>query len=256
MSGLVTSREGRVLRLTLDRAEKRNALSTPLCAAIVEACEEADQDPGVGAILLEARGPVFCSGMDLTEVMEPGIFERTVVHEQLFTLGARLATPIVAAVQGPALAGGTGLVANAHVVIAAQGAQFGLTEVRIGLWPYVIYRALSAALGDRRTLELSLTGRIFSVNDARDWGLVHEVVPVIELDDRATAVAQHLANLPGSVIARGLTFVRQARGLDHDDAGRLAREMRAANFASEDFEEGVRAFTEKRRPAWPSNAGG
>lgn len=250
-SNLLVSREGRLLRLTLAREEKRNALNSDLCQAIVEACEA--PDPSVGAILLDAQGKVFCAGMDLAEIrtVAPPV-DSTVWHERLFTLGARLTKPLIVAVSGPALAGGLGLVANAHVAIAAQGSSFGLTEVRIGLWPFVVYRSIVDAVGSRRTLELSLTGRIFGPNEALQYGLIQEVVPAIELDDRATAIAQMLANWSPTVVARGLDFVHRSRGLDLAAGGTLAAHVRAENFASPDFEEGLAAFEGRRSPVWPS----
>lgn len=246
-SNLLVSREGRLLRLTLAREEKRNALNADLCQAIVEACEA--PDPSVGAILLEAQGKVFCAGMDLAEIrtVDPSVW-----HERLFTLGARLTKPLIVAVSGPALAGGLGLVANAHVAIAAQGSSFGLTEVRIGLWPFVVYRCIVDAVGSRRALELSLTGRIFGPNEALQYGLIQEVVPAIELEDRATAMAQLLANWSPEVMARGLDFVHRSRGLGLAAGGALAAELRAENFSSPDFEEGLAAFEGRRPPVWPS----
>jgi Enoyl-CoA hydratase/carnithine racemase len=249
---LQTNREGRVLRLTLDRAEKRNALSEALCRDIVEAVEAAGEDREIGAILIDARGPVFCAGMDLDEVLSPDAAEKTAIHERLFTLGARMTKPIVASVQGPALGGGLGLVVNAHVVVAAQGTSFGLTEIRIGMWPYVIFRAVESAVGHRRAVELSLTGRIFNVGDALQWGIVHEIAPAFELDDRATAIATQLSMSSAEAIENGLRFARESRGLSAAESGRLAAQSRSTAFASADFHEGVLAFKEKRRPEWPS----
>ncbi len=248
-SNLLISREGRLLRLTLAREDKRNALNVDLCRAIVEACET--PDPSVGAILLDAQGKVFCAGMDLAEVRT---VDPTVWHERLFTLGARLTKPLIVAVSGPALAGGLGLVANGHIAFAAQGSSFGLTEVRVGLWPFVVHRAIVDAVGQRRAVELALTGRIFGPNEALQYGLIHEVVPAIELDDRATAMAQVLANWSPETVARGLDFAQRARGLNLTEAGTLAAAMRADNFASADFAEGLAAFDQKRAPAWPSLA--
>jgi enoyl-CoA hydratase/carnithine racemase len=190
--------------------------------------------------------------MDLDEAVDEKAAERTAIHEKLFTFGLRSLKPVVAAVQGAALGGGTGLLANCHVVIAAQGAQFGLTELRLGMWPFVIHAAVVLALGERRTVELALTGRIFGTNDALQYGLVHEVTPVFELDDRATATAQHLANVSPATVRRGLDFVRQSRAMSTEEAVRLAAEMRAEVFRSADFAEGVKAFREKRKPVWPS----
>lgn len=251
-TSLEISREARVLRLTLNRPEKRNALSVELCRAIVDVCEEANQNRSIGAILLDAKGDVFCAGMDLDEVLDTQAAERTAIHERLFTLGARLTTPLVAAIQGPALGGGVGLVANAHVVVAAQGTSFGLTEIRIGMWPFVIFRAVAAAVGERRAVELSLTGRIFSMPEALQWGLVHEAAPAFELDDRATAIATQLSESSAEAITGGLEFVRESIGKDAASAGAIARQCRAIVFASADFREGVEAFRGRRKPQWPS----
>ena len=251
-ASLRIEREGRVLRLTLTRPEKRNALCIELCEAITQACESAERDSRVGAILLDAEGKVFCSGMDLEEALLPDAAQRTEIHERLFTLGATLNKPIVAAVQGPALAGGVGLVANAHVALAAQGVTFGITEIRIAMWPFVIYRAVAGAIGKRRMLELSLTGRVFTAPEALQWGLVHEIVPPFELEDRAMAVAQQIAESSAEALCRGMAFVRETRFLSYEAAGDLARKMRAEVFRSADFREGVRAFQEKRQPQWPS----
>jgi enoyl-CoA hydratase/carnithine racemase len=227
VSALVeVAQEERVRRVTLDRPDKRNALSAEMCHAIVDAVESADADPAVGCVLLEARGEVFCAGMDLDEVSGPNPAETTAIHEKLFTLGVRATKPIVAAVAGPALGGGLGLVANAHIVIASHGCSFGLTEVRVGMWPFVIWRSVAAAIGERRALALALTARIFSVNEALQWGLVHELAPPFEVDDRATATAQHAAGFGSETVARGLAFVRNSRGIPPDQAGILARQYR------------------------------
>ena len=249
---LLRRREGRLLRLTLNRPEKRNALNAALCSDIVEAVREAEQDRGVGAILLDAAGPAFCAGMDLDESLMPDAALRTAVHERLFTLGAAARKPIVAAVHGAALAGGTGLVANTHVVYAAGDATFGLTEIRIGMWPLVVSRALCLAVGERRTLELSLTGRIFGAAEALQYGLVHFVVPAAELNARATEAATSIAAASAEAVAAGLTYFRESRGLSWEKRGELAATLRAVLFAAADYAEGVRAFREKRPPRWPS----
>ncbi|HLJ46585.1 MAG TPA: enoyl-CoA hydratase/isomerase family protein [Bryobacteraceae bacterium] len=249
---LEVSCENRVLRLYLNRADKRNALNIELCRALLEAFEQARTDPSIGAVLLGANGPTFCAGMDLKEVTEPGIPEETAIHEQLFTIGSHLNKPIVAAIHGPVLAGGLGLVSNAHVAFAAHGSTFGLTEIRIAMWPYVIFRSMVLAIGERRTLELCLTGRMFAAHDALHWGLIHHIVPLQEIEERAMALAVELANNSPEAIARGLDFVRRSRELSWNDAGDLARSLREATFASADFLEGVNAFREKRHPSWPS----
>jgi enoyl-CoA hydratase/carnithine racemase len=242
------SREERVLRITLDRADKRNALTSAMCAGIVETIEASHDDPSVGAILIDAKGDVFCAGMDLDEASTDKAAELTAIHERLFTAGTWARKPIVAAIQGPALGGGVGLICNTHVAIAAHGSSFGLTEIRLGMWPFVIYRSVALALGERRALELSLMGRIFNVPEAVQWGLVHEATPAFELDDRATAVAMHLAQSSPEAVRLGLEFVQKTMHLDPVTAAPVAADFRKRVFASAAFKEGVTAFREKRRP--------
>jgi len=242
--------QGRVLHLILNRPEKRNALNAQLCRDLVEALENADRDPGVGAILLSAQGKSFCAGMDVSEIGPETTEEIGRVHEQLFTAGARLGTPLIAAVDGAALGGGTGLVANCHIVIASGQATFGLTEIRLGLWPFLVFRAVAVALGERRALEMALTGRIIDARAAREFGLVHEIaeVPLQAGMELAASVA---AYSPTS-IRRGLMFVHETRGKDWETAGAIGRRIRNEVFESPDLHEGIRAFRERRVPKWPS----
>jgi enoyl-CoA hydratase/carnithine racemase len=243
-------KDGRVLRVVLNRPEKRNALSVELCRELLTAIEEGVNDKGIGAILLTANGPSFCAGMDLGELGTVDYDKVDRMHEQLFTLGARLPKPLIAAVDGPALGGGTGLVANCHIVVASERATFGLTEIRLAMWPFLIYRSVATALGERRTMELALTGRIFGAAEAKEMGLAHEIAadPAARAMEVATTVA---AYSPASVRS-GMLFVQelQERGWKH--AGEIARMVRKDVFESEDFLEGIRAFREKRPPRWPS----
>jgi len=247
---LEISQTGRVLRVALNRPDKRNALNAELCRELVRVMEHAANDPHVGAILLAANGKAFSAGMDLSEVGPERSQELTRVHEQLFTLGARMVKPLVAAVQGAALGGGTGLVANCHVVIADENATFGLTEIRLGLWPFLVFRAVSAALGERRSVSLALTGWTFLASEAREMGLVHEVSA--DVQNRAMEVAQEIAGWSPTAIRSGLTFVQQVRGMNWQEAGQVAGRVRNEIFQSADFREGIQAFREKRPPKWPS----
>ncbi len=247
---LQITRFERVLRIALNRPEKRNALNTELCRELVHALDDAAQDPDTGAILLTGNGKSFCAGMDLSEIGTVANEEILALHERLFTFGAHMEKPVIAAVNGPALAGGTGLVANCHIVIAADDATFGLTEIRIGLWPFIVYRAVSTALGDRRTAELALTGRVFGAREAQQMGFVHEIS--YDLEESAADLARSVAGFSPTAVRTGLRFVRQTRGRDWESAGEIAGRMRNEVFQSEDFQEGLRAFREKRAPRWPS----
>jgi enoyl-CoA hydratase/carnithine racemase len=247
---LEISRSGRVLTLRLNRPDKRNALNAELCGLLVQAMDDADADPAIGAIVLAANGPAFSAGMDLTEIRPENSGELNVVHEQLFTAGARLVKPVIGAVAGPALAGGTGLVANCHIAVGAEHATFGLTEIRIGLWPFLVFRAVTAAVGERRAMEMALSGRTFGAHEAKEIGLIHDVAH--DAAGRAHDIAEAIASSSPTAVHSGMAFVREVRGRSWKDAGEIARRCRDELFQSADFREGIRAFHAKQRPDWPS----
>lgn len=177
---LRTEQDGRLYRIALSSPETRNAIDAEGCRDLLREFREAEKDPSVGAILLEADGPIFCAAC------EP--------DDELMSIGQTVTKPIIAAVQGVLLSGGLALAANAHVVISAQGTSFGLTDIREGRSSGAIVRAIAHAIGMRRAVELSLSGRVFSTPEALAWGLVHHVAPAFELDDRAMEVAGGIAN--------------------------------------------------------------
>ncbi len=184
----------RLRRITLAQPEKRNVLAAALAEVFLREIAEAAADAGTGAILVEADGPMFCGGLDPLSLPSP----------DLFTIRRRSAKPIVVAVKGAAVSAGLALIANAHIAIAAQGCTFGLIDIREGRWSQSVVDAVAEAVGQRRALELALTGRIFSTAEAAAWGLVHVVAPAFELDDRATEVATALANASPDVIRTAL----------------------------------------------------
>ena len=244
---LLISSQGRLRRLTLNRPGKRNALDVALCRSLVDALREAASDPAVGAILLDAKGKDFCSGMDLAEALEADPDEMLPLHQELFSIGAQLRKPMVAVVQGAAVGGGLGLALNAHIVVASSVARFGLPEVRIGLWPYVIFPVVAAATGERKATELALTARIVDSEEACRIGIVDVLVEPEALDARAARIALELAERSATVIEQGLSFVQQFVGLDPVAAAKLAGKFRREAHDSADFREGVLAF--RRRGA-------
>lgn len=236
------AREGRLLRITLARPEKRNALDAALCRALVDTIEAASPDD-TGAIFLDAEGPSFCAGMDLAESLTANPAELTALHERLFTIGRRSQVPIAAYVNGHAIAGGLGLVANAHLVMAGEDACFGLSELRVALWPFLVYRAVEDALGARRTLAWTLHAGVYSAAAAREAGLVHAIADA----GTALAMARELAaRLPDAVRA-GMQYYRESRGLDHAAAGALAARLRTGLMSSPGYVEAVRQFRDRKK---------
>lgn len=251
MNILITHKH-RVLQLTLNRLDKRNALNSEMCRTLYNEVSEAQIRGDVGAILISAMGTVFCSGMDLDEARGPNEANLTAAHEALFTMGAASGKPIVIAVNGTALGGGLGLVAQGHVVLAAEGATMGLPEIKIGLWPFLAYRSVEAALGARKTLALSLSGSSFNAREAMAWGLVDQVCPGGELKDRSKAMARELAKASPEAVAAGMQYFKESRHLGWAEAGQLAAKMREKGMANDDFKEGYLAFKQRREPHWPS----
>jgi enoyl-CoA hydratase/carnithine racemase len=247
---LTAERHGRTLRLTLNRPQKRNALDAELCTSLADAIESAAADPKIGAILLAAAGPAFSAGMDLAEAQSAPPDALADVHERLFTVGARVSTPLVGLVTGSALGGGVGLVANCHIVVAGENATFGLTEIRLGLWPFLIFRSVANAVGERHAVELALTGRIFDAQEAQMLDLVHKIAQKPE--EAALHLAGQLADASPAAIRLGLQFVNQSRETNLEESLSIGRRFRAKLMAGEDFREGLAAFRDKRTPHWPS----
>ena len=241
---------GRVGRISLNRAEKRNALNALMCREMIEAFEQADADPAIGAIMVRGNGTAFCAGMDLDEALKTDQNELVDLHERLFTVIQRARKPIVAGISGAAIAAGMGLAANAHIVIASPEARFALTEIRIGLWPVIVFRAVARAIGERRATELSITGRTITADEAFKFGLVAEIAS----DPKAKAfeLATKLSEFSPVALAAGLEYIVRTRGLDWAEAAPIGHRIRAGLMAGDDFAEGVSAFLEKREPEWPS----
>ncbi len=252
MTNVLIAKKNRVLHITLNRPAKRNALTLEMSNTIASAIEDAQHAADIGCISFTAAGAVFCAGMDLEEAGDVDEQELSKAHERLFSLGRESLKPIVMAVDGAALGGGLGLVAQGHYVFASEAAAFGLPEIRVGLWPFLVYRSLTAALGPRRVLALSLTGEYFHAAEALDWGLVQRISPALEVEDHAAAMARHLSKASPEAIRTGMQYVRDSIGKEWSGAGELAAQSRRSLMATADYQEGRQAFKERRPARWPS----
>jgi enoyl-CoA hydratase/carnithine racemase len=235
-----------IFQITLNRPEKRNALSFEMCRQLSQAFEEAARDPSIRVVVLTANGTAFCSGMDLHELGDVDLDAVAHLHNSIFNVGKRMDKPIVAAVNGDALAGGTGLVANAHIVVAGPRVAFGLTEIKIGLWPFLIYKTVAEAIGDRRATEWCLTGRTVDVEEAKAAGLVHRICK--SPYESAFDIARGIVGSSKVAITSGLGYIRQSRGKSWEESGRIGHALRNEVMKSTEFADGLRAFREKRKP--------
>ena len=241
--------------ITLNRPERRNAMTHEMQAELISVLDET-AGGNWRVVILTGAGEAFCSGLDLSELQamqSKTIAEHRTDAERIAKLfvGLReLPIPTIAAVHGPAIAGGTGLAMSCDFTLATPASKFGFTEVRIGFVPALVSAFLSLQVGEKRCRDLLLTGRLFDAAEAHQIGLIDEVVPHSELMVRAQALAETLlANSPGSLKATKQLLIAQNRSwLDNAIVAALA--ANAESRETVDFREGVAAFLEKRKPRW------
>ncbi len=247
--------DGPIALLTLSRPEKRNAISPQMIDDLLVALAALESSPARIGILTGA-GKAYCAGMDL-EVLR-NISSQSPAQNledsrrmaQLFRRMWAFPKVLIAAVNGPALAGGCALATLPDFTLAAPEATFGYTEVRIGFVPAIVSVFLRRRIGEAAARDLILTGRVFPAEEAQRLGLVKEVVAADSLLDRARALAGTLlANSPASLLAsKKLLLESEEPAIDREIS--LAIEANAAVRATTDFQEGVSSFLEKRRPRW------
>ncbi|HEX7003384.1 MAG TPA: enoyl-CoA hydratase-related protein [Trueperaceae bacterium] len=256
MPVLLTAHDGPVRTLTLNRPEVRNALDTELRRELLAALDEAESDPGVRALVLTGAGNAFCAGMDLGELerlLERSEEEHLEDSRRLAFLFRRLYAfpkPVVAAVNGHAIAGGAGLASVCDVVIVSEEAKFGYTEARIGFVAALVSVFLTRMAGERAARELLLGARPVSAGEALAYGLVSEVVEPAKVLQRAGEAAAAMAANSPQALETSKRLLVESGGLGLDDALELAIETNARARSSDDLREGVRAFLEKRPPEW------
>lgn len=250
---LRVEREGRVSLVTLNRPEQRNPLGGAMVRELVGALRDGDADEGVGAFLLTGAGRSFSAGADLQEfstlLAAPATahWDDGEVWAELMTSIPRLGKPVVAAVNGHAMAGGCGVVALCDVALAAEGAVFGLPEINIGLFPLFILPALLRAVGPRHARDLALTGRTIGAVEAREMGLVTRVVAPDQLMDEARALAQSLAAKKPGTMRRGRHALETMLDLEYDAGIDFARAIRGAFLGSSELRAGIDEFLASRR---------
>jgi methylglutaconyl-CoA hydratase len=240
-----------ILTLTLDRPDKRNALSSALVEALHEGLERAELDGLIKVVVLRGAGKDFCAGADLDELLasadkDPAENEASALRlGALFTAIRALPKPVVAVVQGRALAGGCGLATACDLVLAADSAQFGYPEIQRGFVPAMVMALLVRQVGEKRALELTTTGRVLSAAEAHAMGLVTEVGPITELESRAaTRNTQHASvSLTAYALTKQLCYAQD--GLPFADAIKLGARINAMSRTTPDFRAAISAFLKK-----------
>jgi enoyl-CoA hydratase len=246
-------RRGHVLIVTMNRPQARNALSGPMMELMRQAWDTVDSDPGIRVCVLTGAGGAFCAGADLKAMTREhpgariGELDLSVIEPLL--KGRRLTKPLIAAVEGPAIAGGTEILQACDIRVAGTSARFGVSEARWGLFPLGGSAVrLTRQIPYTVAADLLLTGRHITAAEALSIGLIGHVVPDGQALGKALEIAAAIA-ANGPVAVRAiLRVIRETEGMAENEAFALEAKVGMAVFASEDAREGPRAFAEKRRP--------
>jgi methylglutaconyl-CoA hydratase len=256
---LLLETTGHLATLTLNRPEKRNAITTQMIADLQTALD-AIEKTNTRVVIITGKGKAFCAGIDLDLLQT--IAQQSPAENQedsrriakMFRKIWSYSRPLIAAVNGHALAGGCGIATLCDFTLAAPEAKFGYTEVKIGFLPAIVSVFLARQIGEKHCRDLLLTGRLVEAGEAKQLGLVNEIVPA----DKLLARAQELANTilaasPSSITrAKHLLVSAAAAGVDHDLERAVLESARVR--CTPDFKEGLAAFLEKRKPIWLGDA--
>jgi methylglutaconyl-CoA hydratase len=257
-SGVLLQRasDPRISRLVLNRPARRNAFDGGLVASMQRAVRELASDASTRVIELSGAGPTFCAGADIDWMRKVSGFTMEENRRDSAELAAlfraldELDKPVVARVQGAALGGGTGLLAVCDVVVAADDAIFGTTEVRLGVIPAVISPYLVRRVGESRARAWFVTGERIHAEEARQAGLVHRVVPEKELGAATKAVLDAILLGGPEAVAEAKRLARTVGVIPLRDATNMAIQRMSERRASAEGREGLKAFLEKRKPSW------
>ena len=250
---LITETQGEVVHLTLNRLDRRNALSEELLRELDIALARIADDHRIRAVVIAARGPVFCSGHDLGEMIGRSAED----YRGLFSLCSavmvrlrRLPQPVIARVQGLATAAGCQLVAACDLAVAAETAAFATPGVKVGLFCTTPMVPLVRAIPAKPALEMLLTGKPITAQRAWELGLINRVVPLQEIDGAVREYVDAILASSALTVRLGKAAFYEQRALDEPTAYDLATQVMIDNALRADAQEGILAFLQKRRPAW------
>jgi enoyl-CoA hydratase/carnithine racemase len=243
-----------VTRLVLNRPERRNALSQELMVEMLQALDTVASDKSTRVLVIEGRGPAFSAGHDLAEMTANRAAD---FYEELFSTCVRLMTrvhelpqPVIAKVHGVATAAGCQLVAACDLAVASDDARFATPGVNIGLFCSTPMVPVARSIGRKRALEMLFTGEMIDARTALEWGLVNRVVAADRLDREVDELARRIASASAYVLALGKRAFYAQDQLPEEGAYDIASDVMVDNARSDDAQEGMRAFLEKRAPQW------
>ncbi|MGH9845932.1 MAG: enoyl-CoA hydratase [Blastocatellia bacterium] len=250
---LLVETDGAIARVTLNRPERRNALSLALMQELIACLRAIGESPQTRAVILAASGNVFSAGHDLGEMRgrSVGDYRRLFdVCVEMMTLIQTIPQPVIAEVQGMATAAGCQLVATCDLAVAAEEAKFATPGVRIGLFCSTPMVALTRAIGRKRALEMLMTGTPIDARTAAEWGLVNRVVPAAQLKEETRKLGEQIAEASSLTVGIGKQAFYAQIDLDQGKAYDYTKEVMSLNAMAADAQEGIGAFLEKRQPCW------
>jgi len=250
---LLVRQEGVAARITLNRPEKRNALSLELMEELIIALRSLGSDPRIRSIVIEGAGPAFSAGHDLNEMIDRDLpfYQRLFdVCTELMETIHQVPQPVIAKVHGVATAAGCQVVAACDLAVASDDARFATPGVRIGLFCSTPMVPLSRAIGRKRALEMLLTGELIEASTALEWGLVNRVVPQEQLEEAVGELVHAVARSSPLTVAIGKEAFYAQVELDEHRAYDLTKSVMVMNTMAADAQEGICAFLEKREPTW------
>ncbi len=245
--------EDRTAVVTLNRPQRRNALSLNLMLELIDCLDAIGRDREIRAVILAAAGKVYSAGHDLSEMTGRTVAEYRRIFDVCTELMAKIQAipqPVIAQVQGLATAAGCQLVASCDMAVASEEAAFATPGVRIGLFCTTPMVALTRAIGRKRAFEMLATGESIDARTAAEWALVNRVVPAAELEPEARRLAGRVGEASGLVIELGKAAFYAQIDLDQPKAYAYAKEVMTMNALAADAQEGIAAFLEKRSPCW------
>ena len=248
------SREGDVARITMDRPQRRNALSLEHMRELHRAFAEVGDGDALG-IVLAGHGPVFCAGHDFADVLDADLADvrRLLwVCTELMQLVQTVPQPVVAKVHGLATAAGCQLVASCDLAVAADTAGFAAPGGKGGWFCHTPMVAIGRDIGRKRAAELALTGDVIDASTALDWGLVNRVVPEAQLESATLDLLERACRGSRASKALGKTTLHRQLSMSQDDAYRYAVEVMAMASQTPEAREGIASFLDKRKPEWPA----
>lgn len=254
MSNVVFDVSGHVATITIDRPDRRNAINPDVVSGISEGLASAESEDPVRAVVLTGAGDkAFCAGGDLGGMGSEGAAQQHFIRAEvgeLFSQMRKSRLPIVARVNGHALAGGFGLMLACDLVVAADDAEFGMPEVNLGLWPFMITAVVARDLPRKVALDLMLTGRRIPASEGERWGFVNRVVPRGDLDGAVDDLVAELVSKSPLIVKLGKNSFYNVEDTGFEDSLNYLAGMLTVTLGSEDTAEGVSAFFQKRPPEW------